>query len=409
MSGTDKTMRVLLLAMFASSIPATLILPMLPRLGQHFDIGSAELGMLVGIYPLTSMLASPFWGRMSDRFGRKPVLVITLLAGAGAFLCFAASTSWLGLFAGRALQGLAGTPRGIGFAVASDLSDREERTAGIGAVTAAMAVGFTAGPLLGGLLMGENPDSLLGQLRALIGLEAGGFSHVLPSLFGVALNAGAALVLLLGFTETLRPDESGSEASDKQDNSVPFRQAILQSAVLVAVLFFLLSGFIQGSLQFSFALWADLQHQWNAQQIAWAMTAIGLGFAFGSGFLLRPLVHRFGQQRTVLMGTLVDASGLLVFLLMQHSLAGALGGLFLSAMGGALWGTTILSLLSQEISARDQGLAMGLANAATLLGRVAGPILAGYLATELSPGAPFVFMLCCVLVAAGRGLLLVRR
>ena len=133
-------MTALLTAMFVSSIPATLMLPMIPSLGTQFNVEPAKLGLLVGIYPLMSMLVSPFWGKLSDRYGRKPILIATLAGGALAFFVFAFATSWLGLLAGRALQGLAGTPRGIGFAVASDMSEDENRAAGIGKITSAMAI-----------------------------------------------------------------------------------------------------------------------------------------------------------------------------------------------------------------------------------------------------------------------------
>ena len=152
-------MRALLAAMFVSSIPTTLILPMMPSLGKQFGVGPAELGLLVGVYPLMSMLTSPFWGRLSDRYGRKPILICTLLGGALAFLLFALSTSWLGLLAGRAMQGLAGTPRGIDFAAASDMAGDEEKASSMGGVTAAMAIAFMVGPLIGGLFMGQDPNN----------------------------------------------------------------------------------------------------------------------------------------------------------------------------------------------------------------------------------------------------------
>lgn len=396
--------------MLVSSIPATLILPMMPSLGVAFSVDATQLGLLVGIYPLMSMLASPFWGKLSDRYGRKPILIITLLGGAAAFMCFALSTSWLGLFVGRALQGLAGTPRGIGFAVASDMAGPGERASGMGAVTAAMAIGFTVGPLMGGLLMGENPDSWLGALREWLGLAPGGFSHVVPSLFGVLLNIGAAVIIVLTFQETWKP---GSVAAKPVDASAApthsFAEAIVQRSVIIAILFFLLSGLVQGSLQFAFALWANMDRGWLAQEIAWASTIIGLGFALGSGGILRPMVHRIGQEKTVLTGGIIDAIGLSLFLYFQQAPVMAMTGLLISSLGGALWATTMLSLLSRDIDARDQGLALGVANGASLLGRVAGPALAGYLASTIDAGAPFVLILGCVLVTIMRGVSLTRR
>ena len=113
MNDNRRTMRALLTIVFISAVPTTLILPMMPSLGTQFGVSPAELGFLVGIYPLMSMLASPFWGKLSDRYGRKPILICTLAGGALAFLVFALSSSWVGLFIARAMQGLAGTPRGI--------------------------------------------------------------------------------------------------------------------------------------------------------------------------------------------------------------------------------------------------------------------------------------------------------
>lgn len=403
-----RSFRALLVAVFVSAIPTTLILPMMPSFGTAFGISAPQLGLLVGIYPLVSMLVSPFWGRMSDRFGRKPVLIATLLGGALAFAVFAFSTSWLGLLAGRAMQGLAGTPRGIGFAVASDMSDDKSLSARMGAVTAAMAMAFTIGPLIGGLFMGEDPDSMIGRLRLLFGLPGDGFNHVMPSILGVLVNLIAAATIALRFRESWNPAEFVAKERAPGDTRSSFATAIWQAAVIVAILFFLLSGFIQGSLQFAYAMWADLTMQWTAQYIAWSGAVIGLGFAVGSGALLKPMTRRYGPERTVLIGTFIDVSGLTLFILMQEHTFVALSGLFLASIGSGFWATTILTLLSREIDERDQGLALGVANGASLLGRVLGPAFAGYLASAVSPGAPFGFLLACVLVAAGRAILLVR-
>ena len=404
-----RSFRALLLAVFVSAIPATLILPMMPSFGTAFGISAPQLGLLVGIYPLVSMLVSPFWGRMSDRYGRKPVLIMTLLGGAIAFAVFAFSTSWVGLLAGRAMQGLAGTPRGIGFAVASDMGDEKELSARMGAVTASMAVAFTIGPLIGGLFMGENPDSLLGQARVLIGLPGDGFNHVMPSLLGVFVNLVAAVVIALRFRESWHPDKYVEKERGEDDTRTSFSEAIFHAAVLVTIFFFLLSGFIQGSLQFAFAMWADLTMQWTAQIIAWTSAAVGLGFAVGSGALLKPMTRRFGAEKTVFLGTLIDAAGLTAFLLLQHNAALALTALFVASMGSGFWATTILTLLSRQIDERDQGLALGVANGASLLGRVIGPAFAGYLASSVAPGAPFGFLLACIVIAAVQAGLLLRQ
>ncbi|MEC9375340.1 MAG: MFS transporter [Pseudomonadota bacterium] len=408
MNSVKRTQRALLVAMFVSSIPATLILPMLPSLGKAFDVGPTQLGLLVGVYPLMSMLASPFWGRLSDRYGRKPILLITLIGGASAFILFAFSASWVGLFIGRAMQGLAGTPRGIGFAVASDLSKQDNRAIKIGLVTAAMAVAFTVGPLIGGFFMGEDPDSWLGKFRIWVGLPGSGFNHVLPSLLGAAMNFLGALFILFGLSETnqrlTKHQKNKNEAEKREKISAP----IFEFSLVLAIGIFLLSGFIQGSLQFSFTLWADISLGWTAQIIAFSGMAIGIGFALGSGILLKPMINHYGQEKTVLYGTITDGIGLLFFLYFLGSPLIALAGLLIAAMGNSLWATTILGLISKNINDKNQGLGLGVANGAALFGRVAGPAFAGYLAGNIGPNAPFAIILLCVSLAIARGIGLVR-
>ncbi|HJP04203.1 MAG: hypothetical protein CL799_13270 [Chromatiales bacterium] len=408
MNDNRRTMRALLTIVFISAVPTTLILPMMPSLGTQFGVSPAELGFLVGIYPLMSMLASPFWGKLSDRYGRKPILICTLAGGALAFLVFALSSSWVGLFIARAMQGLAGTPRGIGFAAASDMAGDSEKSSSMGRVAAAMAIAFTVGPLIGGLFMGENPDSWIGQLRASVGLPGAGFNHVIPSLVGMTLNLIGIGVVVTGFKETLVPSEAKTKPENAETETHSFGEAIFHVSVLLAIAFFLLSGFIQNSLMFSFTLWADLTLGWKAQLIAWSGAFVGVGFAIGSGLVLRPMVRRIGQEKTVLTGALIDASGLVIFLVFQATPLIALMGLMVASLGGSLWSTTILGLMSRQIDPADQGLALGVANGAALLGRVIGPAFVGLMAGSVDPGAPFMIILGCVLMAVVRGAALVR-
>lgn len=423
--GRPPGLRALLLAIFVSSMPGTIVLPMLPSLGAEFGASGAKLGILFGIYPLMSVVASPIWGRFSDRYGRRPALIGTLIGSAIAFTAFGLANSYAGLLLARAIQGLAGSSRGIGFAVISDTTEGHERGAGMGYVSAAMAVGFTVGPVLGALLLGEHPTGMLAWLRAQVGAPPTGFDHLLPSLLGAALNLVGLAVVVAGFRETRRGGVSRKPSGARPSAGRRGQEAPGDSPAVAAgtgterlaidfrmgvmIALFLVAGFIQGTIQFSFAYWADQALHWTAREIALAFSALGLGFVLSTGGLLRPVLRRLDSERTVLAGVLVDFLGIGLF-----SLAGsasgpfAVGCLVLSTLGSALWGTTILSLLSRDAAEHHQGTVLGIANGASLIGRVAGPPVAGFLAARFGALSPFLAILACQVVILGRAFRLVQ-
>lgn len=388
-------LRGLLFAIFVSAMPATLILPMMPAIGERLGVSGAALGLLFGIYPLTSVLAGPVWGRISDRFGRKPALLGTLAGAAIAFLSFGLADSYGGLLWARALQGLSGSARGIGFAVMGDTTDAEQRTAGMGSVSAAMALAFTVGPILGAAFMDESPGAWASAIRVAFGAPASGFDYLLPSLAGAVLNLIAFVIVLAAFRETWRPRQPAAPGGRPVDTGER-SSSLLSVAILLLTMQFVLAGLIQGTLQFSFTLWADTVLGWRAQQIALSLAVLGLGFVIASGVLLRPLLRWLPPSRVVLTGVLIDIGGMSVFIVLAESWPWAVTGLFLSSLGGGFWATTIVGLVSREAPRAHQGLMMGVINGAGLIGRVAGPPLAG-LATELlGSHAPFVAILAAL-------------
>lgn len=387
-------LRGLLLAIFVSSMPATLILPMMPAIGERLGVSGAALGLLFGIYPLTSVIAAPVWGRISDRFGRRPALLGTLAGAALAFLSFGLASSYAGLLAARALQGLSGSARGIGFAVMSDTTEGEERAAGMGSVSAAMALAFTLGPILGAAFMADDPGPWLRGIREALGAPATGFDYLLPSLVGALLNAIGFAIVLGAFRETWRPGATNPMATTRYgDRKAATARTLLTAVVVLLTLQFVLAGLIQGTLQFSFTLWADSMLGWSAQQIALSLAVLGLGFVISSGVLLRPLLRRLPAAQVVLIGVLVDMAGITLFMARAEAWPWAIAGLFLSSLGGGFWGTTIVGLLSRETPQAHQGLVMGIINGAGLIGRVGGPPLAGLMAEALGPRAPFAGIL----------------
>lgn len=394
---TQPRLRGLLVAIFVSAMPTTLILPMMPSIGRQLGVSGAALGFLFGIYPLTSVIAAPLWGRISDRLGRKPALLGTLVGATIAFLTFGYATSYAGLLFARALQGLSGSARGIGFAVMSDTTEGEDRAAGMGSVSAAMALAFTLGPILGAAFMSEDPGAITRTLRVALGGSPTGFDYLLPCFIGAALNVAGFLIVLFGFEETWRPAaRAAARAASAGPRAPGALRSLLTAIVVMLTLQFVLTGLIQGTLQFAFTLWASVILAWGPREIALSLAALGLGFVISSGVFLRPLLRRLASSRVVLLGVLVDIAGMALFMLLAEDWRWAVAGLFVSSLGGGLWGTTIVGMLSQETPQAHQGLVLGVINGAGLIGRVAGPPLAGLAVEALGPRAPFAGILACL-------------
>ncbi|MBM4196898.1 MAG: MFS transporter [Gammaproteobacteria bacterium] len=394
-------------AIVLSSMPGTIILPMMPALGEKFGASAMELGVLFGIFPLMSAIAAPLWGRLSDRLGRRPALIGALICGAASYAAFAFATSFSGLVIARALQGLSGSTRGIGFAIVSDISAGPERTTGLGRVSAAMAIGFMLGPLVGAIFMSDVPGELMSSWRTLLDRPPDGFDHTVPSLLGTTVNLLGLALVLAGVAETLQPRSPVTQRATAA--GTPTRTRVLDFFVMLLLAQFVLSGFIQGTFQFSFALWADMGWQWNSRQIAFAFAALGLGFVIAAGGLLKPLGRRLSIERMVLVGIGIDIAGILAFVVFRDSPPVAIGGLFLSSLGGAIWATSLLSMLSRDAHAHHAGMLMGFANSAGLVGRVLGPPAAGFFAAASGPVVPFLAILASQAVILLRAWQLVRR
>ena len=183
-------MFIICLTVFAANVPVSIILPMLPYIGRSYGATPFQVSLLFAIMPAITIFVAPVWGRLSDHFGRKPVYLIALSASAGAFFMFALADSLTGMFIARTLQGLSNGCVAIGFAMVADSSDHQNRARSIGYVSAALAMGFFVGPVLGAMFMGN---------------DAAGFDHGPPSFFAAGLCAVTAVAGIWLLRETRHP------------------------------------------------------------------------------------------------------------------------------------------------------------------------------------------------------------
>lgn len=335
-----------------------------------------------GIFSLFQLLATPLWGRLSDAWGRKPILVASLAGTILAYVWQAYATDLVSLLLARALGGVMSGNLGAAFAYATDVTDTKNRAKGLGIVGSAFGIGFAVGPPIGGFL----------------GVDAEGA----PSLHVVSLvAAGLALVALVGsvafLPESLRPEfrrplgavATPADGAPKPHGGSPFA-AFRTRPVLVGLMF---SSLVVGSgaaaLQSVFQFWGRDQFGFGLQDVGLLFMVFAFCAAIGQAGLVGPLSRRLGEKPLAMLAIFGVIAGLLLFAV-AWSPAVVWVAMAVSGIANGLFTPAISSLVSFEADARSRGSVMGLFNASSSAGRIIGPAVAGPIYFKLGPASPFV-------------------
>ncbi|MBC7769290.1 MAG: MFS transporter [Phycisphaerales bacterium] len=361
-------------------------LPIFPFLALELGATPTAATIAMGAYSLGQLISSPFWGRLSDRVGRKPILIAGLIGSVLSYLWIANANSVEELGAARMVGGLMAGNVGAAFAAAADLADEKTRARNMGLLGAAVGFGFIAGPALGALLIGETPSRE-------------GFALVCYA--SAALAAIAAVVALLFFRETLSPAARSEQGKPRRQ-----RFALLLSrpalARFVAVMFLVIAA--QALMEVTFGLWADIELGWGPREVGWALAALGAGSVVLQGGAAGAAARALGERVTLLIGLALFAAGF-GGLAVSHEVSTMGASLIALVIGIGLASPALNSLIAAQADERERGVVMGLSQSASALGRVAGPLGAGALFDVFSPAAPFVaaalLMLGALFVALG--------
>jgi MFS transporter, DHA1 family, multidrug resistance protein len=333
-----------------------MVIPILPFYIQQFNAGGSAFGMLVAIAALTEFLFGPVWGSISDRTGRKPILMIGMFGYGLSMLLFGLSTELWMLFASRALSGvLSSAMLSTAMAYIADSTTREERGGGMGLLGAAAGAGTVIGPGIGGLL------------------AAG--SLATPFFFGAGMSALSLVLIALLLPETLPP---GARAPDgKKIEVVNFRELrrAITSPIGFLLLLALLATFGTSNFESIYSLYILEKMNYTPERIGAILTVVGLVALVGRGLLTGVFTRRWGEVHVILVSLLATALGFVLLLLANTYLA------VLLTTGFFVFATTFLrpsihSLISQQADI-GQGTALGLSNSFVSLGRIGGALYAG--------------------------------
>jgi DHA1 family tetracycline resistance protein-like MFS transporter len=357
-----------------------IFLPIFPFLSLELGATPTATTIAMGAYSLGQLISSPLWGRLSDRVGRKPVLIIGLAGGVASYVWIAHAATIYDLGAARLFGGLMAGNVGAAFAAAADLADDKTRARNMGLLGAAVGLGFIGGPALGALLIGEAPTRE-------------GFALVCYASAALAgLAAFAALVL---FRESLT-----AEARAKSGAERPRRLAMLMSRPaltrLIVVTFLAIAA--QALMETTFGLWADVELAWGPREVGWTLAALGAGAVVLQGGGAGRAARVLGERMTLLIGLVLFAAGF-AGLAVSHEVPTMAASLTALVIGLGLATPALNALTAAQAAESERGAVMGLSQSASALGRVAGPLGAGVLFDQLGSGAPFAVAAVLIMLA----------
>jgi MFS transporter, DHA1 family, tetracycline resistance protein len=369
---------IIFITVFIDLLGFGIIIPLLPFYAEHFGASAVMVGLLSSSFSLAQFLFAPFWGRLSDRVGRRPVILIGLLGSALSYAFFALATSLPMLFLARSLAGIAGANIPTAQAFIADTTTAETRARGMGLIGAAFGLGFIFGPAIGGFLSH--------------------WGYAAPAWFAAALSLANFVAAVFLLPES-RPPHA-------RDTSRPGRIEVIRRAVaqpnlpMVLLVYFLVVAAF-ASFEATFALYSERRFGFTPATIGYMFAWIGIVLATVQGVLVGRVVKRVGEKRLVPLAIFAIALALgFVPVAGTVPLLAAVAGLL--AMGMGFNSPSMLSAISQLADARDQGSTLGVSQSLGSLARIIGPLWGGWVFDQFGVQFPFftsaaVMLLACAL------------
>ena len=367
-------MPILFLIVVVDLIGFGIIIPLLPFYAEFFDADPATVGLIMATYSMTQFLAAPYWGQLSDRIGRRPVLLVSLAGSAVAYLWLGfADELWI-LFAARAFGGLMAGNISAAFAYVADVTTPENRARGMGMIGAAFGLGFIIGPAVGGILAGPDPINA---------------DYQSPAFAAAGLSAVALVLGIVFLKESLSQEiRDRLNARANEGRMAQFRRSLDYPNLRFLILMSFLATVAFAGLEATFAMWSRRQFGWGPEQNGYLFAFVGILGAFVQGCLVGRLAKRFGETRLIIQGAGALCLGVLLIPFAET------WPVLIIAMAVAAYGFSIISpalnsAISLRVDEENQGMVMGVTRSATTLARVAGPALAGLLFAVMGKDWPY--------------------
>jgi multidrug resistance protein len=359
---------IIFITIFIDLLGFGLIIPALPFYAESYGASPITVGLLSMSYSLMQFLFAPLWGRLSDKVGRRPIILLGLAGSCIAFLMFGLAHSLTMLFVARALAGLlssASLPTAQAFI--ADSTTPENRAKGMGLIGAAFGLGFIFGPAMGGLLTH--------------------YSYAAPSFVAAALAGGNFIWAYFALPESLHHRPERVRPSYLSPTHI--RETFGDPKIAFLLIIFFFGVFAFSNMESTFALFGEHQIGLGAFGVGGLLAEVGVISVIIQGFMIGKLTKRFGEINLAIWGMMIEAVGFLMTV-MVHSVEAMMMVVPLYAVGSALLNPTISSLMSRAAPEDKQGDTLGVGQGFAALGRVLGPVWGTWLFQRFQPDAPYI-------------------
>jgi len=375
----SRPLLIIFLTIFVNLIGFGIIIPLLPFYAETFGASPLQIGLLFAIFSVCQLVAAPVLGDLSDRYGRRPVLVFSLAGTVVSFVMLALAHSLTMLFLARIVDGLSGGNISTARAYVADITEPKDRARAYGFIGAAFGLGFVLGPALSGVL-------------ARISITA-------PIWVAAALTLAATAMAWLWLPETVHRAQAGT------GNPFRFLPGLLRRPIIGRVMAIdFVYWFAFAIFQTTFALFAERRFGFDVPRTGYFFAAFGVLGAVVQGGLIRPVVARLGDKGTFILGLVCAVVGLVGAALAPSVVALAVA-LVPLALGIGFGHPTVASLVSRAARGDEQGRVQGAAGAVESLGRTIGPVWGNAALQHYGNAMPFVsaagVLMMTVVLAAG--------
>jgi predicted MFS family arabinose efflux permease len=367
---------ILFLVVFVDLLGFGMVIPVMPLYAERLGASAAWTGLLSTGYSAMQFVFAPIWGRLSDRIGRRPVLIASIAATAVAFLLYGLAGSFLVLLLSRLFAGAATANIAIARAFVADVTPPEGRAKGMGIIGAAFGLGFVLGPAIGGIL-----------------------SHHSLALPGLAAAALAALNGVAAFFILPEPEQRVVRDEARRTRFTEFFTEMGRPGIRRVILIYFLSVLAFSAMESTYAFLSRQRYGVDDAHVSWLFAYIGVIVVVVQGGLIGRLTRVVGEKRLLVLGL-----GLQALALAALPFAGTLAGLMIAtaplAVGSGLSQPALSSLLSRLARRDDQGGTLGIGESAAAFGRIIGPEAGTFTFGRWSMAAPYLGGAALMAVAA---------